>query len=402
MNPICDLENPVQQYPWGSRSAIAELLGKPSPSPAPEAELWMGAHPKAPSIIPTAEGAAIPLDAAIAEHPEAFLGQAAAARFNSRLPYLFKVLAAEKPLSIQAHPNLQQARDGYARENEKRIPLDAPNRNYKDDNHKPECICALTDFWALCGFREISAILSLFERLDVPGLTALTAPLHKQPSPDGLKNFFSNLMMLKPDVRAPLLSAAMVAAAALGDTDPIFQWMHALGQAYANDIGMLSPIILNLVRLAPGDALYLPAGELHAYLDGVGIELMANSDNVLRGGLTPKHIDIPELLHVLNFTPKTLSVLRPRPSGKAEFTYETPTEEFRLSILRPEPGVRYESPKLHSAEILLCTEGRAEIQSAAETGRPLKKGNAVLITASAGPYAVSGKAVIYKAAVPLS
>jgi len=219
-----------------------------------------------------------------------------------RLPFLFKVLASAKPLSIQAHPNRAQARQGFARENELGIPLDAPNRNYKDDNHKPEIICALTPFWALIGFRKIEEMIDLLERLQIHSLEKEIDILRAQPNSAGLKDFFRAVMTLDKQSKEEAVGEALVSAEARADEDPVSSWMIKLHQEYPGDIGVLSTVLLNLIRLEPGDALYQSAGELHAYLEGVGMELMANSDNVLRGGLTPKHVDVPELLNTLNFS----------------------------------------------------------------------------------------------------
>jgi len=309
MNRICILKNPVQEYAWGSNTAIQELLGKPVPSDKPMAEMWMGAHPKAPSKVLIDEQWRS-LDEVIEGSPESILGKRVAEEFGNKLPFLFKVLAADRPLSIQVHPNLEQAREGFARENRLGIPLDAPNRNYRDDNHKPELLLAVTYFTGLKGFRKIEEILGMMERIAPSGLAFELNQLRKKPEASGLKSFFNALMTMDKSRQKKVLGEAVSLAEKLADQDPAFHWMVELNREYPQDMGIFSPVILNFVELRPGEAMYLEAGELHSYLNGLAMELMANSDNVLRGGLTPKYIDMPELLKIADF--KTGPVHRTR------------------------------------------------------------------------------------------
>ena len=397
MKQISMLKNTVQEYAWGSYTAIAELLGNPYPSVNPQAELWMGAHPKAPSLIEY-EGKRLSLAEVIENNPEEILGKAAARKFDNRLPYLFKVLAAAKPLSIQAHPNQEQAEEGFERENRLGIPMVASNRNYKDDSHKPECLCALTRFWGLRGFRSISEILSLTKKICPVELEPELRDLRKHPDSSGLKSFFHALMTMTPERKRNTITQAVCTAQK--ENDPIFKWILRLYDDYPQDIGVLSPIFLNLICLEPGQAMFLPAGELHAYLDGVGIELMANSDNVLRGGLTPKHIDVPELLRVLDFTAGKPAILLPRKISGYESVYDSPAEEFILSVISLRPGMSDAQFFPQSAEILLCTQGEA-ILTAGEQSLSLAKGMSVMVPCAAETYHLKGNATFYKAAVPV-
>ncbi len=401
MKTIGVLENTIQEYAWGSHSAIPELLGKQADQNRPQAELWMGAHPKAPSRVKT-DGKEIPLTKIIADNPEEVLGESSADKFNNKLPFLFKVLAAGLPLSIQAHPDKLQAEKGFRSENEAGISLSAFNRNYKDDNHKPECICALSSFWALNGFRRIADIISLMDPICPKGLAEILNNLKNTADARGLKNFFHALVTLDAQTRKQVIADGIKAAAPLSSSDPIFEWMVKLHKQYPEDIGVFSPAILNLVRLEPDQAMFLPAGELHAYLDGLGIELMANSDNVLRGGLTPKHVDVPELLKVLNFEERDVEILTPARSGDCEKIYPGEAEEFVLSKIRVEEGTVYTSTQNRSAEILLCTRGQSKIS---EMGKSmsvhLERGISVIVPASVDRYRIKGDAVIYKAAVPV-
>jgi len=401
MSGICLFKNTIQEYAWGSYTAIPELLGNDSPANTPQAELWMGAHPKAPSKV-KCNGKWRSLLELIDKNPRGILGEKVAQKFKNRLPYLFKVLAAGKPLSIQAHPSLGQAKEGFERENRLGIPLDAPNRNYKDDNHKPECICALSAFWALNGFRKISAMISLLDKICPPGLTKELDLLRRKPDSDGLKNFFQTVMTMDRKSQKRIVDDAVKNARPVKGDNKAYQWMINLYKEYPSNIGVLSPIILNLICLEPGQALFLPAGTLHAYLDGVGIELMANSDNVLRGGLTPKHVDVKELLNVLNFEERDVNILKMEKINPCERRYESNAQEFSLSVIAVKTDTEYYSPGKRCVEILLCTDGDAVVVDFAENNSvDIKKGMSILIPAVVEKYSIKGDAVFYKAAVPI-
>ncbi len=401
MRKIGLLKNSIQEYAWGSRTAIPELLGQSVPADKPQAELWMGAHPKAPSQV-LADGLWRSLPEVIQESPEETLGQEVAARFSNKLPFLFKVLAAAKPLSIQAHPNKEQAGQGFARENELGIPLDAPHRNYRDDNHKPEIICALTPFWALNGFRKIEETLSLLEEARVPGLAEIVSFLRSHPDRDGLKKFFKHLMTTDSGKQRKIVEQAVNSAEKKTNEEPVWTWMIKLNEEYPGDMGVLSPLFLNLVRLEPQQAMYLPAGELHGYLEGVGIELMANSDNVLRGGLTPKHIDVQELLTVLNFTDGEVNILSPENLTPGEAIYSTEAEEFVLSVIRINKAAPFSSPRDRSVEMMMCTEGEVSVTDlrAGDITR-LTRGISIMVPAAVEQYSIEGDGILYKAAVPV-
>ncbi len=402
MNGIYILKNGIQEYDWGSRTVLAELLGRVSPSTVPQAELWMGAHPKAPSRV-VAPGGDIPLDRFIENDPEGVLGVATARRFGNAMPYLFKVLAAEKPLSIQAHPNLEQARRGYEKENKEFISIEAPERNYRDENHKPECICALTDYWAMNGFRETGEIARYMRMLCPVTLGETVDRYLLADGVAGLRRFFESLMTMGSKERRHTVNEALDNHTRFSANDAAGLWIQRLQDEYPYDIGVLSPVILNLVCLKPGQAMYLPAGELHAYLEGVGIELMANSDNVLRGGLTPKHVDVAELMKVLNFTSGGLEILSPVPVSTTEKVYRTIADEFELSVIDLDSNRPHANGAGHSIQILLCTQGRATVSGKADDPESisLRKGTCLLVIATAGAFQIQGKATLYKAAVPL-
>jgi mannose-6-phosphate isomerase len=400
MRTIKLLKNTVQNYAWGSPTAISELLGEQNPSHEPRAELWMGAHSKAPSSV-NYDGQWLSLTELIAKYPQEILGKDVALAFDNKLPYLFKVLAAAKPLSIQAHPSLNQAKEGFERETDQGIAIDAPNRNYKDDNHKPECICALSPFWAMYGFRNIPDILALMGQICPVGLAGELGLLKKQPDSQGLKRFFTDLMTMESQRQKRVVDEAVQNAHRYSDENFAFHWMTRLSNEYPTDIGIFAPLLLNLIELKPGEALFLPAGELHAYLEGVGMELMANSDNVLRGGLTPKHIDVPELLKVLNFRPRPVNILKTVKKNKNERVYAGEADEFVLSVVSVSAGSPYHSSESRSVEIMLCTEGAAYLKDeGTQEIINIKKGDSALIPAAVISYSITGDALIYKAAVP--
>jgi mannose-6-phosphate isomerase len=402
MKHIRRLKNPIQEYAWGSYTAIAELLGTPSPSSQPQAELWMGAHPKAPSMV-YHQGRWQSLFEVVANAPETVLGAHVAERFGSQLPFLFKVLAAAQPLSIQAHPSQAKAAEGFARENRQHIPLDASERNYKDANHKPECICALTPFWSLNGFRPIPEILALMEPVCADNFEAGLEPLWQDEGSQALQRFLRALLMLPEAQKRLLIDDAVRHAEPLRRQDTAFEWLVKLHAAYPNDVGILAPLFLNLICLAPGEAMFLPSGALHAYLDGVGIELMANSDNVLRGGLTPKHVDVVELLSVLNFEVHAVERLHPQAYLPCEQIYPTQAEEFNLSVIQVGKHHAYQSEPKRGVEILLCVAGNTTIEDRG-SGRTidLPQGASVIVPAAADRYTLAGVGKVFKAATPFS
>ena len=368
------LDNPVRPYAWGSRTVIAELLGAPVPSPHPQAEMWLGAHPADPSRLVRADGTQDTLVNVLRADPEHQLGHVRSRRWDNTLPYLLKVLAADEPLSLQAHPSLEQAREGFLLEEAAGIPLDANDRNYRDANHKPELICALTEFHALVGFREPAETVRLLRALDVPELAGHTELLAAQPGPDGLRALFTTWITLPQSTLDTLVPALQEGCVRLARRDGEFvaeaRTVLELSERYPGDAGVLAALLLNRVTLTPGEAVYLPAGNLHAYLSGAGIELMANSDNVLRGGLTPKHVDVPELLRVLDFAAAPPPVHRGRPDGEW-VRYDVPVEEFLLRRWDgpPAAGSRSADPSDHvtvpdgGPRILLCTAGSACVRA---------------------------------------
>ncbi|MGI5338289.1 mannose-6-phosphate isomerase, class I [Streptomyces sp. CA-181903] len=357
------LANTVRPYAWGSTTAIPGLLGTPVTG-EPQAELWMGAHPGAPSRVDRGDGPR-PLTDVIAADPERELGAPAVRAFGPRLPFLLKLLAAAAPLSLQVHPDRARAEAGHAAEEARGIPLDAPHRTYKDPHHKPELLCALTPFDGLCGFREPVRTADLFAALDVDALKPYVDLLHARPASDALREVLTAVLTADRTAIAETVAQATAAAERLAGGDGPYRDDCAayafVARHYPGDPGVLAAMLLNHVRLQPGEALYLGAGVPHAYLDGFGVEIMAGSDNVLRCGLTPKHVDVPELLRVVRFEPAVPSVLRPEAGPDEEEVYDAPVDEFRLSRrVRAADAlpVRLDAP---APQILLCTAGTARL-----------------------------------------
>lgn len=409
------MENTVRTYDWGSTSEIPRLRGIENPDGTPMAELWMGAHPAAPSQV-SPEGAPVALTHYIGGAPAAVLGREVAARFGGRLPFLFKILSAGRALSIQAHPSLEQARKGFARENEAGIPLDAYERSYRDDNHKPELIRALTRFWALRGFRRYEAIAEDFAGEEFAFLASAVAALLERPGPQALERFFSELMAADGAAVAEAARArARSAPGASGDDGARYRWVERLAAQFGADRGVAAPLYLNCLRLEPGEAMFLPAGTLHAYLEGTGVELMANSDNVLRGGLTSKHVDVDELIRTLVFAPDEPEIQRADADGAGDggaattaprwHRYDTPAPEFALEEA-PLRGRAVRTRLAAVPEIVLALGGAITLREAASTGVSagtpvaLTPGGSAFVTADTGDYELEGEAQVFVATVP--
>ncbi|MZF85002.1 mannose-6-phosphate isomerase, class I [Streptomyces sp. SID5643] len=378
------LDNTIRPYAWGSPTAIPQLLGV-EPTGEPQAEMWMGAHPGAPSR--TDRGTLVEV---VGADPEKELGAAAVDRFGPRLPFLLKLLAAGAPLSLQVHPDLDQAKEGYADEERRGIPVDAPHRNYKDANHKPELICALTEFDGLCGFRAPLEAAALLDDLGVDSLKPYVDLLHAHPEDAALREVLTAILTADPDEMSRTVAEVAAACDRLGGA---YAPYADIAHHYPGDPGVIAAMLLNHVRLQPGEALYLGAGIPHAYLNGLGVEIMANSDNVLRCGLTPKHVDVPELLRIVRFLPSDPGVLRPEASPDGEEVYETPIDEFRLSrYVLPEAGAAHDLTR-PTPQILLCTAGTVRVGE-----HQLTPGASVFVPADEKAE-VSGTGTLFRATV---
>ena len=410
-----ELENVLRPYAWGSPTAIAELLGRPA-SGGPEAELWIGAHPDSPSVAltpaagtgrhtpETHDGGRFALDALIAEDPEHCLGGASVAAFGPRLPFLLKVLAAESPLSLQVHPTLDQAREGFAREEAAGVDPAATERNYKDAFHKPEMILALTPFEALCGFRPAAASRAVFEHLaacfdlaglELPPLVPLLLEDLAQPAePAALRSAFERLIAGGEDVSdaTAMIVAALVSGAPMGSHVAELTTVVDLNNDYPGDPGVLISLLLNRISLAPGEAVYLPAGNVHAYLHGLGIEVMASSDNVLRGGLTPKFVDVPELLKTVAFEAVAVPMLPAETTMLGQDLFRPPFREFQLQRIELAPGAEPVPLAQSGAAVVIVTAGSVRLDSPKGELR-LERGASAFLPAAEAPvnvHAVSG------------
>ncbi len=376
------ITNIPRDYAWGSPSAIAELLGR-QPSGRPEAELWLGAHPGSPSVVvnPAVVDGADTLADWIASEPDRALGQG-----RRHLPFLMKVLAADSPLSIQAHPTPEQAREGFERENRAGVPLQASDRNYKDPFPKPEIIYALSEtFDALCGFRPLDEALADVDTLDAGSgrLEALGEHLR-----DSLEATVAWLFDGGDGAESAIAAVSRAATERVSTgASPSVATVAELAELYPGDPGVVIALLLNRVSLERGEALFLPAGNIHAYLGGLGIELMAPSDNVLRGGLTPKHVDVPELLRVLDFDPLPLPYLRPTEVGPGVSRFDP--EGVGFALLHVVPGETGAVVSLGGPSIVLVTEGELHLKGQDGNIR-LTRGESVYVTPDEWRLAVTG------------
>jgi mannose-6-phosphate isomerase len=379
------LDNPVRGYAWGSRTVLAALQGRPATG-QPEAELWMGAHPDSPS---TAAG--VLLTEVIAGDPVGVLGAETVARFGERLPFLLKVLAAAEPLSLQAHPASEQAAEGFAAEEAAGKPRDVPDRNYRDPYHKPELLVAVEPFEALCGFRDPAVTATLLAGLDVAELAPTVAALRGADPDAALREAVTGLMELADAERSALVKGVVAAARDRSG----YELATALGERYPGDLGVVIALLLNHVTLQPGEAVWMPAGNLHAYLRGTGVEIMAASDNVLRGGLTPKHVDVPELLRVLRFEVLADPVVRPREVAPGLVTWPAPVDDFALYRALPD-GSAITLPG-DGPRIVFCLRGEVRVDDGA--GEVVLAGGQAAFGTAGRPATVAGSGEVYQATI---
>ncbi len=368
----------VQPYAWGSRTFIPALLGT-QPTDEPQAELWLGAHPKAPSTV-----ADRPLPELIADDPAGVLGQRSVDAFGPRLPYLLKVLAADQPLSLQAHPSRQQAEAGFAREETEGVPADASHRLFADDWPKPELLCALVETDALCGFRKPQSTYDLVEQLGARRTLELMTPLGygSQPEARRLERVFAAIMRLSGDETRHLVSEVVGQTGGVtseGELGVLAQTVRDLAGHFPGDPGVLAALLMNRISLAPGQAVFLPAGNLHAYLYGAGIEIMANSDNVLRGGLTAKHVDLDALVDVLDFTPGFPGLIGGEDIASGVWRYPTPASEFALWKVEPS-GDPLAAPGSEFGRSLVVVDGDVSVHADDEV-LSLRRGQAAFLGA---------------------
>lgn len=381
----------VQPFAWGSVTSMPDLLGFPNTG-KPQAELWMGAHPSLPSAI-VIDGIEHSLDGLVAEDPKRWLGARDSDRFAGSFPFLLKILAAGGPLSIQVHPSLSQASSGYSKENAAGLAANASDRNYKDGNHKPELIYALTDFEALCGFRPVAEAVAILRSMggDLLDNAASTLESHSKAA-DGDSGYssvvssFLNASGVERDelFRQVVEGARAVLASETASDIPVTAAARAslvsaleLAEQYEGDPGVAVSLLLNRVSMKPGEALFLGAGNMHAYLFGTGVELMANSDNVLRGGLTPKHVDVAELTAILDDRP--LDVPFVEPVGSNGFVaWPVPVNDFCLHrTASSQTSTRLW--KTDRCAIGICTSGSFVLTAPDRADLVLERGQSVFL-----------------------
>lgn len=404
------IDNTPRAYSWGSRTGIADFRGT-RPSGELEAELWLGAHSGSPARIigggfhtPPYDDLASWIDA----EPVQALGKHLAAT-RGRLPFLLKILAADSALSLQAHPTTERARLGFSLEEAAGIAIDAPNRNYKDDSAKPEIIVAVSEtFDALSGFRPLREVLSMIEVLRADDAASASAGARSL-------DFFQSLLEASDPVRAavecllaPQRAKAVVelvdrvsvlAASVHATASPFaasFETVTTLARAYPGDPGIVISLLLNRITLHRGEALFLDAGNVHAYLRGVGIELMSASDNVLRGGLTPKHVDVQELVEVLDFTPIASPYLRSRETASGVETFDAGVDDFILHHVHAPAAFELTGPA-----IVLIDTGSVRIRGRA-SAIGLTRGESAFVTPDEHGLSISGDGSFWLASVPTS
>ncbi|WP_129667434.1 mannose-6-phosphate isomerase, class I [Phytoactinopolyspora endophytica] len=387
------LQNPVRSYAWGSPTVIPELLGQ-EPTGQPQAELWVGAHPGSPSTV-AADGRT--LDRYIADDPDSTLGTKVTERFGGVLPYLLKILAIERPLSIQVHPTIEQAQQGYAAEDAAGVALDSPKRSYRDRNHKPEMVVALTEFEALMGFRDPRELVWLFEEIERAEFDDAAAMLKRD---DGLRELVTTWLNL-PEAEAQRLVSALIEVARARQDREALRIVARLADTYPGDRGILLASLMIRVPLRPGDAAFVGAGVPHAYLSGVAVEPQASSDNTLRAGLTPKHIDTAEVERILRYEAQGAQRVLPRECGPRENVYPVrDLDEFR--ICRLELGDEEIHPSGYGPRVVLVVDGHAELRTGANIvessqAEPMElgQGQAAFVPDSERSAAITGSGVAF-------
>ncbi len=401
---IFQLKGKIQHYVWGGYTYIPQLLQLDSPEDQPYAELWMGAHSKAPSEV-VVNGSTVQLDQLISIDPTRLLGEQIANRFQNRLPYLFKVLDVKDMLSIQVHPSKKEAEKGFERENQAGIPITAKHRNYRDDNHKPEIMVALTDFWLLHGFRKENEVEQILET--IPEFETLK-PYWEKGKYLGLYKYIMEIPQKDVNLILKSLADRIVPAYRnnqLKKHNPDFWAARAIENSVLPegdyDRGIFSIYLFNLVYVGEGEGIFQDAGIPHAYLEGVNIELMANSDNVLRGGLTPKHIDVPELLKHVVFEVVEPHVLKGEEISNTEKIYKNPAQDFQLSRIFVDAEHVHKQDATHSADIVIIIDGEVNVSSS--KSQLLLRGGEIFFAPASVDYQISANqpASMFKATVPL-
>ena len=389
-----------QSYDWGSTTAIPELLGE-RPDRRPWAEQWYGAHASGPAGI--AGGSATLADLIDAD-PQRLLGEDVVRRFGPHLPFLLKLIAPERALSLQVHPSLEQAVEGFRLENEAGLALDDPARSYKDANHKPEMVLALSRYEAVAGFRAPRRAAEVLSGLDSALAHRMRRTLRLNPTRFGIRQVFSELVSAGTRPTAAEIDELVEEIAVRlerGASPSRRADANAMIMAgtFPGDPGVAAALLLNPVTLQPGEALFVPAGSVHAYISGLGVEIMASSDNVLRAGLTSKHVDVPEMLACVDYV--AAPPVRPAPEylSRATRAYYAPVDDFELLVTEVVPSDGRVQVPGRGPRIVLAVEGETAITTPG--GRAaLARGQALFIGADERVLAVDGDGVVVQADVP--
>ena len=408
-----------KNYEWGSFTSIQRITGKKELSGIQVAEMWMGSHPNGDCSVYVDERKAVKLSDLIKNYCDSVMGKDFCRIFGKQLPFLFKIIAADKPLSIQVHPSIQQAEKGFLKEESAGIELTGRERNFRDKNHKPELIYALTDFYMLKGFRKTEKIIENINAFShsFSNFAESVSPEIAEGADDaasGAADHANDSVYLKKKLFAHILTAEKEYLAAVTDEVIksakkrkclISEMIIKFHDIYGDDPGIISPLFMNIYKLEPGQAVFIPAGEIHAYVSGTGFEIMANSDNVIRGGLTPKHIDPEVLLDITNFKSSGPALVDPLKTEN-ENTYLTPAEEFVFSVINLEKGLYRKKDTGKSLEMFFCYSGTAKVVLCSDKLLPssvklfiFRKGDCFMIPSSVSCYEIAGDSILYRAAV---
>lgn len=377
---LVKIQNQARDYAWGSQTLISDYFGFPETG-KPMAEIWFGTHPGSLSVLSEVGD----------ETLLHYLG-------GHQLSFLLKILAADQPLSIQAHPNTVQAVEGFERECELGLAQDDPKRNYKDSRNKPELIVALSPFEALCGFRPVAEIDDLFRDLQTHAFSSQALRevcsewLELLAGDGGIEKVFVDVSNRRGN-----FDGIAAELSTMADFDSRFALAERLNAIYPGDPGVLIALLMNHIHLEPGESLFVPPGMIHAYLNGLGVEVMAASDNVLRGGLTPKHIDLPELQKILDFTPGKVSKLETDQLSSGLVRYPCATSDFLLYRAEPSGQRIMTDLNLPGEAIILCTAGEVEVSTSKAERLVLRRGEAAYLSAEARFFSLAGSGTAFLA-----
>ncbi len=388
---ILAMHNRIRNYAWGSHHLLAELQGRPAPTREPEAELWIGAHPAAPSSV-VVDGVPVPLQEWIARDPDAALGANVAARFGGKLPFLVKILAVGAPLSVQVHPDDARAKRGFEAEEQAGVPPEDPARRYPDPRGKPEMVCALGDFEVLAGFRPPSEIARSLERLAIPALRGVCEALRRDGEAGGLARGLAALLAARAEGGGAALVADVVRALQRNDgAGPESACLAQLASAWPNDPAVLTACFLRRETLSSGEGLFVAPGTLHCYLEGAALEVQASSDNTLRAGLTIKAVDVDAVLATVRFDAAPLERLH----GGA---YPVRAEAFCLAHLRVDGGAGLGA--VAGPQIVVCADGELAVGDGCGAPVELRRGEAAWIGDGSAEVRVTGRGAVHHVRVP--